>query len=1177
MRFILQFTWCVTLLFLTTFSFAQFEGTNLLPVKVDHKWGLIDGNGTMVMEPKYDLLGDKIGSGGMFGSVITAPYVIVQLNGRLGLINTQGEEILSPNFDEIINAFADSVFTVKNNNHLLVVDQSGQTIFDGKYEEVIPIPRDREHFIVKENGKYGLVKKGEGYVIPNQYALLEVNKIRQPFLNFQTEESLEIEKKGLISFKNKIIFPAEYDFITIISPKHFLVKKKYYEIRNAHQEILVASSNEWTNARPISKSFIAFFSSVSKSSKIYSFKINDYISTKTNFDNFDKFDNDFIIGKKDGLVGLIDTLGNEVIPPHYTNIEMLDGDSLFKVLKFKQGIYNLNQGLITPTEYDDITTFKNSFAYAIKNSKKGLLNRKGELVAPVQFESFQFQDEFVKAFKGQAMNYYEMDNEERLTLVDIYPEVYTLRVGYEDEETIPNINPFSNRGLGFRGRPSGRGVKKTPDYSQIDKSDVEWFKDWGKWGLRRKSNKDIIIAPEYEHTRKIPFTDLTIVYSYDDKIEANDYLELLTINAKKGSFGIGVYSHQQEKFISGFDLMGIRVEDFEYDLPYAACLDKAGNFKLINKKGVISNNKNTFNYIGEFYFGKARVCINSHPSKVKKQDEKGNKILSSFKFQQDFNIRFNRFITAPTSELWWIGGTWGFIDTLGNVIIAPEYEFVKDFDNGTAICKKEDWGAINDRNQPVLDFTYKSIKRTGDFLQAGVKNRRPVYYNDIGNAVVSWGYDKFKKFSEGFCAVQKDDKWGLVNEEGNEILACKYLTVNSFSEGWASIQDDEGWYFIDSNMEVQLDFRGKEYIGLGNFSDGLCWFKIKRFEKNLYGFIDKNGEVIIGSIYTKAFDFKQDRARVVKNRKTGVINKKGEFVLAPKRYDLIFAFDKNGIAQVQENNMGNFGLINRNGETLTPCIYNKIFPFVDGYAKVVTSKGIGFVDLMGKEIIPAEYRAVGNFSEGLVAVQRGFSYLWEYIDINNNLAFKGKFKIAGAFNNGKAIVALNRSKEGANIVIDRNGNEIQLEKNGMILHFSEEKYGFKRIITNAGGIITDTYCYYTDSLGNRLFGIKRFKTVEPYQQDIGLVCFDNNKWGTISQHGYEIIPNKFNKIFRLPNNMFSAISAQLYGLYDNQGNEILPPIYDFIKMVNRNTIKIEQGSKIGYFTNENSWLWQLQD
>ena len=55
--------------------------------------------------------------------------------------------------------------------------------------------------------------------------------------------------------------------------------------------------------------------------------------------------------------------------------------------------------------------------------------------------------------------------------------------------------------------------------------------------------------------------------------------------------------------------------------------------------------------------------------------------------------------------------------------------------------------------------------------------------------------------------------------------------------------------------------------------------------------MNKAGEPMINSIYTKAFDFQQGRARVVKNRKTGLIDKTGSFVMFPKKYDLVFPFE----------------------------------------------------------------------------------------------------------------------------------------------------------------------------------------------------------------------------------------------------------------------------------------------
>lgn len=1169
----------ISQLFLSISLNGQFNGSNLLPVKIDGKWGLINANGNIVMEPKYDLIGEKFGSPQLQGSTFGSVHISVQLNNKVGLINNRGQEVLPPLFDDLVERFSDSIFTVIKDKKLLVVNQVGETIFDGEYEAVIPIPRQRNYFIVKKDGLYGLVEKGKGFVIPNQYTKLELNQRGKLFLNYWSKQSLKQEKHGLISFENEEILEPIFTEIKIISSHHFLTKDKFYELRNDNQEILVRSKDEWTTAKILSKSFISFTSSYQKKGKIYSIPSKKFIETKTEFDGFGRFGNKFLLGVKDGKYGLIDTLGQEVIPPSYKEIGALEGDSLFRVKKFLWGVYKIKEGLITPVKYDRIHSFKNNFAEVELHSKKGLINRKGKEVAPIQFQQFQYQDDFVKAFSGQSMNYYEKDSLDNLTLLEVYPEVYTLRVGYTENENLPNINPFGGGGRfsNFRSRPR-RPRKKKPDYSLIDKSDVEWYKDWGLWGLRRKSNKEIIIKPKYEHVQKLPFTDMTIVYSYDKKIEENDLLKYMTINPKKGAFGIAFYSHQKEKFLTDFDFMGIRIEDFEYDLPYASCLDKKGSFILISQEGKVIQEKQSYDFIGDFYEGKARVCVGGAIKKFKKADEIGYKISSSSSLQRGFRIRYNRFITAPSTDLWMIGGQWGFIDSTGQLTISPQYEFVNDFEEKTAVCKKEKWGAIDKDNQPILEFKYRSISRNAGLLQAGVKNKRPIFFDAMGNAIVDWGYEKFKNFSEGFCAVKKNGKWGLVNEKGKEVLGCQFLMVNSFSEGLAGIQDEDGWHFIDTSLNIVLDFRDTDYLGFGNFSNGRCWFKIKRNKKFYYGYLDKSGEQVINSVFTRAFDFQLGRARVVNNRKTGLIDKRGNFIMKPKVYDLVFPFDEFGMAQVRENNMGPFGLINRNGVTLTPCVYNKIFPFINGYAKVVTHKGIGFVDTLGNEIIPPQYRAVGDFSEGLVSVQNGFSYLWEYININNDIAFKGKFSKAEPFKNGRAIVTRRKADESENYVINKKGEEVVIERNGMVLHFSEGKYGFRKFNRDPNGNIISSYCYFADSLGAPIFGEKRFLQIEPFEKNVGLVQFEKGRrWGTISQRGYQIIPNKYHRIFKLPNQMYSAIAAELVGLYDSKGKEILPPIYDSIERVKPNLLKVEQGSKIGYYTLDGIWLWQLQD
>jgi len=67
------------------------------------------------------------------------------------------------------------------------------------------------------------------------------------------------------------------------------------------------------------------------------------------------------------------------------------------------------------------------------------------------------------------------------------------------------------------------------------------------------------------------------------------------------------------------------------------------------------------------------------------------------------------------------------------------------------------------------------------------------------------------------------------------------------------------------------------------------------------------------------------------------------------------------------------------------------------------TKAWGFINLHDKaKNIPAMYRSVSNFTEGLAAVCKGEK--WGYIDLNNQMVIDFQFDYARSFNHGRAIV-----------------------------------------------------------------------------------------------------------------------------------------------------------------------------
>jgi len=87
-------------------------------------------------------------------------------------------------------------------------------------------------------------------------------------------------------------------------------------------------------------------------------------------------------------------------------------------------------------------------------------------------------------------------------------------------------------------------------------------------------------------------------------------------------------------------------------------------------------------------------------------------------------------------------------------------------------------------------------------------------------------------------------------------------------------------------------------------------------------------------------------------------------------------------------------------------------------AVVGKGKNYGYIDSSGKIVIPIEYKAAGNFSDGLAAVN--VNGKWGFIDATGKMVIEPQFDRVKSFNSGIALVESNKSW----MYIDKTGKEI---------------------------------------------------------------------------------------------------------------------------------------------------------
>jgi hypothetical protein len=256
-------------------------------------------------------------------------------------------------------------------------------------------------------------------------------------------------------------------------------------------------------------------------------------------------------------------------------------------------------------------------------------------------------------------------------------------------------------------------------------------------------------------------------------------------------------------------------------------------------------------------------------------------------------------------------------------------------------------------------------------------------------------------------------------------------------------------------------------------------------------------------------------------KKWGYINKAGKFVIEPQ-YDSAENFMNNGLAKVELKDK--VGIIDRSGKIIVGFDYSSIEDYQDGVAvadAIVnnTSKGYCILDEFGK-IIFNSASIIGTFSDGLASFSNSTSndssnYTYGYVDKAGKVVIEPKYKMAGDFINGKAIVKIDKGSYG---VIDKTGNLLKQLNYDFLYSLSEdaicysqkdehgvEKYGF---ISTDGKVLIEA----------------KFKNDTEFKNGLAIVCVGDSedKYGVIDKKGNYIIPPQYANI--------TEIGGGLYGV-----------------------------------------------
>lgn len=353
---------------------------------------------------------------------------------------------------------------------------------------------------------------------------------------------------------------------------------------------------------------------------------------------------------------------------------------------------------------------------------------------------------------------------------------------------------------------------------------------------------------------------------------------------------------------------------------------------------------------------------------------------------------------------------WGYIDLNGKWVIQPHYKTASEF-FGDIACVSDIYGDyvfIDRSGNTVIEGVDKNFITATAVFSEGIANvkvdvdfvQNMTYIDTTGYAFlnlgklplakgVSYKTSKFVEIATPFrngLAIVMRTKNATLAAQGVDRLESAYVIdaegslVSALPQG---LDIDE--YGFDENMRVIVKAENG-LLGLadmyGNVVVSPEYLRILYRESGLYlacsqsgfwGFLDKDGKVVIDFKYNNALPFSEGLAAVSNGTAWGFINETGKQVI-PFIYDKVQPLNHShqmsaensgafcsGIAVVQAGRF--WGVIDKNGEIHFAAEADDcpILSVSNGYISFEYNGGCGVFTTDGKLVLVPEFETIGEF------------------------------------------------------------------------------------------------------------------------------------------------------------------------------------------------------------------------
>jgi hypothetical protein len=249
-------------------------------------------------------------------------------------------------------------------------------------------------------------------------------------------------------------------------------------------------------------------------------------------------------------------------------------------------------------------------------------------------------------------------------------------------------------------------------------------------------------------------------------------------------------------------------------------------------------------------------------------------------------------------------------------------------------------------------------------------------------------------FHDRRALLTKGRFFGFADETGREVISPVYLYASSFSEGVAPVQLREGFRYTFIGPDGR-HLGPAIFHDLRNLSDGLA---VAEVAGEAY-YADRELKTVLGP-FEKAHSFWEGVACVTGSGKQQYIDRTG-CVVFTSQWEWLSPHCSEGRIPFIQN--GRKGFLDKAGRVVIPAVYRGVDFFSEGVALVETPGEKLALDLEGRVLFETpKYEWMGHLKDGRLRFKQKGKF--GFLDREGNVAIERRFNEAEDFSEGVAAV-----------------------------------------------------------------------------------------------------------------------------------------------------------------------------